>query len=79
MMIPLCYDHVTNFIKCNQRAKPDPGRLSWRSLRHCRLYGRDGSPGRLKEKTGALAIRRRPVPYLRRNVLAELSVDQSEP
>jgi hypothetical protein len=38
------------------------------------LFGRDRSPGQLKEKMGVLAIWRRPVPYLRRNVPAELSI-----
>jgi hypothetical protein len=41
MMIPLCYGHVTNFIKDNQRAKPDLriGRLIWRSFWRCRSSG----------------------------------------
>jgi hypothetical protein len=38
------------------------------------LFGRDRSPGQLKEKMRVLAIWRRPVPYLCRNVLAELSI-----
>jgi len=38
------------------------------------LFGRDRSPGQLKEKMGALAIWRRRLPHLRRNVLTELSI-----
>jgi len=37
------------------------------------LFGRDRAPGQLKEKMG-VAIWRRPVPHLRRNVLTELSI-----
>ena len=38
------------------------------------LFGRDRAPGQLKEKMGVLAIWRRPLPHLRRNVLTELSI-----
>jgi hypothetical protein len=74
-MIPLCYGHVTNFIKGNQRAKPDLriGRLSWRSFRRCRFSGATVHRA-AQGKMGVLAIWRRPVPYLRRNVPAELSI-----
>jgi hypothetical protein len=75
MMIPLCYGHVTNFIKGNQRAKQicesavsTGGRFCVAALR-ARPF-----TGSAQGKMGVPAIARRPIPHLRRNALAEFSI-----